>query len=167
MVSRDTNRFDKGGIIRAVAILLALICFGCLIWQIVGVRDDPVGTTIGGYEGMTRDEIQEALNRTVEENMMTVSIASTATINEDGSVRVNLVNPEDNAFYQQYSIIQDEEVLYTSEPLAPGRKIETCEIDGLEPGEASIEIQAVTEDTNEAHGSPTRVNITVNEAQAS
>ena len=93
MVSRDTNRFDKGRIIRAVAILLALICFGCLIWQIVGVRDDPVGTTIGDYEGMTRDEIQEALNRTVEENMMTVSIASTATINEDANTIEDVYEP--------------------------------------------------------------------------
>lgn len=168
MVSRDTSRKPTARRIAIIgALLVALICLGCLIWRFVGTDRGQVGTTIGDYEGLTREEIIEELNRSARENMMTISVAPNATIRADGTVRVNVINVSENRFAQRFSIIQNDEVLYTSDQLNPGRKIETCHVNGLEPGSASIEIQAVDQETGEDHGSPMRVNIAVNEASAS
>lgn len=168
MVSRDTSKVTNAKRIAKIgAVLIALVCLGCLIWHVVGVRQSPAGTTIGDYQGLTREEVIEQLNRSARENMMTISVAPNATIQADGTVRVNVINVSENKFAQRFSLIQDDEVLYTSDQLDPGRKIEACEVQNIKPGAACIEIQAVDQATGAAHGSPMRVNITVNEASAS
>lgn len=145
-----------------VVCALAIATTGSLMWYAFGSgtgRDS--GATISNYEGMTHDEIQAELNKIVKENMMVVSVAPTARIKDDGSLRVNVENDSDNKFDQRFSIIQDDKVRYESGTIEPGQIVETCSADGIHEGKASIEIQAVDKETHKDHGSPMRVDIKV------
>lgn len=125
-----------------------------------GTRHD-AGATVSDYRGMTRDEIQAELDKTVRDNMMTVSVAARASMNKQGIVRINAINDSSNTFAQRYSLIQDNRVLYESGAVDPGNAIESCHVEGIHEGEALIEVQAVDTDTLEDHGSPTRVKVSI------
>lgn len=125
-----------------------------------GTKRD-TGATVADYRDMTRDEIQAELDKTVRDNMMTVSVAARAPMSEQGIVRINAVNDSKNKFSQRYSLIQDDRVLYESGAVDPGNAIESCHAEGVHTGEALIEVQAVDAETLEDHGNPTRVKVDI------
>ena len=168
LTARATNpnrRLTRIGL--AFAIILLLLCVISLAWRVIGITRADEGAVISEYEGMTREEIQAELDRTVRENMMTVSIAPVALLDPNGNLEVNVVNVEDNRFPQRFSVIQNDETVYTSGVIEPGKAVVTCHPDHIETGAASIEIQALDPKTKQDHGSPTRVNITVSESSES
>lgn len=147
--------------LRIVAAMVLVICVFCICWQIAGVALSDTGATVTQHEGMTREEIQAELDRTVSENMMTISVAPTATITADGQLRVNVINDRDNRFSQRFTVLQNDVAQYESGVIAPGDTVEFCPAGDIEPGDAAIEIQAVDSTTGRDHGNPTRINVTV------
>lgn len=147
--------------LRAIALFILLICLMSIIWQVTRTLRPDSGATLSSYEGMTREEIQEELNRTVKDNMMSISVAPIAYIEPSGELTVNVINKEDNKFGQRFSVVQNDETAYQSGVIEPGKSINTCPSEGIEPGDAFIEIQATDLETGEAHGNPIRVQITV------
>ena len=148
-----------------IAACAVLALFGALTLLEKGTQPD-AGATVSDYQGMTRDEIQAELDRTVRENMMTISVAARATVDSNDIVRINAVNDKDNKFSQRFSLIQDGQVVYESGAVEPGQTIESCHAEGIRAGEAFIEIQAVDTESRKDHGNPTRVKVEVIESQA-
>lgn len=160
---RTRRRNAPIAITAVVGVLLAVIAYGRIQTAAAEARD--AGATVSTYEGMTRDEIQAALNTQTAESMMTISISSRPTISGD-EVAVNVINDEENTFDQRFTLIQEQDgeevVLYESGVIAPGEAVESCAAAGAQAGEAIVEVQAVED--GEDHGNPTRVEVTLVEA---
>lgn len=133
-----------------------------LLWQMGNQTVSlEAGTTISDYEDMTREEIQNELSKTARENRMIISAASRAALDENGFLRVNIVNDESNHVAQRFSLIQDDEVLYESGAIEPGKTLEFCHVADAKEGKAALEIQAVDSKTLQDRGNPTRIGIDI------
>ena len=107
---------------------------------------DLAGAILGrAQEGKTREEIQAELDQEVVNNMLTVGFE----------------NDRDNKFDQRFTLSQGEDVLYESQAIGPGERIDAVRVDGVGEGEAVVEIQAVDPDSGDDHGSPTAVQVNV------
>lgn len=107
----------------AVGVLLLALCAGGAYLALNGGKTG--GATLGGYDDMTKEEIQAELDRQARESMMTISLDMTPTLSADGSkLAVRVANVEENrcAAYNQ----RGRERLYRSQH------------DGLESSEERI-----------------------------
>ena len=90
----------------------------------------------GGWDQMTPEEIEAALNNKVAEGMINIS-ANTAPIFEDGASEGNLmlVNESINNYPQKVQIIRNDtgEQIYESGAIAVGSKIERAKLDVVLP----------------------------------
>ena len=90
----------------------------------------------GGWNQMTPEEIEAALNNKVAEGMINIS-ANTAPIFEDGASEGNLmlVNESINNYPQKVQIIRNDtgEQVYESGAIAVGSKIERAKLDVVLP----------------------------------
>ena len=86
----------------------------------------------GGWDQMTPEEIEAALNNKVAEGMINIS-ANTAPIFEDGSSEGNLmlVNESINNYPQMVQIVRNDtgEQIYQSKAIPVGSKIERAKLD--------------------------------------
>ena len=92
----------------------------------------------GGWEQLTREEIEAKLNEQLEEGMINISM-NTSPWFEDGASKGNLmiVNEAINRYPQKVQIIRNdtEEIIYTSGAIPVGSKIEAAALDvDLEAG---------------------------------
>ena len=112
----------------------------------------------GRINRMTEAEIQEELNRVVEEGMFNISIASAIIIDpETNAGTANIENIAANRYYMQVDIFQDEtgEKLYSSKLIKPGFAIPTIHLEKtLEPGAypATAIFSAITQDEMKLYG---------------
>ena len=88
-----------------------------------------------------------------------------AQLQEDGKLRVNVQNVQDNKFPQRFRVIQNDETMYESGVVETGKTIETCPAGDIKEGEAYIEIQALDAKTLDSHGNPTRVKVRVEQTE--
>ena len=111
-------------IVACLAIVCALVAVGLYAWQSQPVPE--AGASVTTAEGKTRQEIQDELDAIVRDNMMTISVAPVAQLQEDGKLRVNVQNVQDNKFPQRFRVIQNDETMYESGVVETGKTIETC-----------------------------------------
>ena len=150
-------------VVVCLAIVCALIAVGLYAWQSQPVPE--AGASVTTAEGKSRQEIQDELDAIVRDNMMTISVAPVAQLQEDGKLRVNVQNVQDNKFPQRFRVIQNDETMYESGVVETGKTIETCPAGDIKEGEAYIEIQALDAKTLDSHGNPTRVKVRVEQAE--
>ena len=150
----------KKFIVACLAIVCALVAVGLYAWQSQPVPE--AGASVTTAEGKSRQEIQDELDAIVRDNMMTISVAPVAQLQEDGKLRVNVQNVQDNKFPQRFRVIQNDETIYESDVVETGKTVETGDI---KEGEAYIEIQALEAKTYDSHGNPTRVKVRVEQAE--
>lgn len=132
------------------------ICMGLL------GNKDLAGAILGrAQEGKSREEIQAELDQEVVNNMMTVSVLPSPRLASSGLLTVGFENDRDNKFDQRFTLSQGEDVLYESQAIGPGERIDAVRVDGVGEGEAVVEIQAVDPDSGDDHGSPTAVQVNV------
>ena len=149
----------------AVAVLACVLAaVGLYAWQTHAAVD--AGTTVSESEGRSRKQIQDELDRIVRDNMMAISVAPVARIEDDGMLRVNVENAGENKFPQRFRVIQGDATVYESGVVEPGKAVEYCPAGDIEEGDAFIEIQALDAKTLDAHGNPTRVKVKVSRAEA-
>ena len=90
----------------------------------------------GGWDQMTPEEIEAALNNKVAEGMINIS-ANTAPIFEDGASEGNLmlVNESINNYPQKVQIVRNDtgEQIYESGAIAVGSKVERAKLDLVLP----------------------------------
>jgi len=126
------------------AILLAVRVFGENDKPADVIDDTSAGLVFdeaaeeGGWEQLTREEIETKLNEQLEEGMINISM-NTSPWFEDGASKGNLmiVNEAINRYPQKVQIIRNdtEEIIYTSGAIPVGSKIEAAALDvDLEAG---------------------------------
>ena len=119
------------------------------------------GASILGSDGQTREQIQDYLDKSARDNMLTISVAARAELSDDGRLRINAENAASNRFAQRYTVLQNGAVLYASDAVTPGKEIEYCQADGAVPGDAVVEVQALDPETLTDHGSPMNISVAI------
>ena len=153
---------------RAIAAALAaLACVFALAFWLLPVMPRGMaegGATVSDYAGMTREEIQEELDRQVAESMMTVTVSPRALVHGDGRVELVLANDAQNEMHQRFAVVQDGVAVYESGVVASGQGLSLLEARGLAPGRATVSVQGVDPETGKDAGSAANVEIEVVQA---
>ena len=118
--------------------VLAAVAIGAIIFIIVTLRspmtkeEARAKAVEGGWDQMTPEEIEAALNNKVSEGMINISM-NTAPYFENGTVEGNLmlVNESINNYPQKVQIVRNDtgEQIYESGAIAVGSKIERARLD--------------------------------------
>jgi hypothetical protein len=159
MKKKKTKIICLGGLV------LLLIAAGIIIWLLLSKDKtpeeddffDPAAVT-GILPGMSEQEIQEELDRVVEEGMMNISISSGISFaNGTAKGQANIYNVEANRYIFKVAITLDDtgETVYESKGIQPGQYIQYIELDkNLDDGEyaATATFTAYTEDTHQIVG---------------
>ena len=130
--------------------VLAAVAIGAIIFIIVTLRSPAAkeesstktgivydsSATEGGWDNLSPEEIEVALNNKVAEGMINISM-NTAPICEDGASEGNLmlVNESINNYPQMVQIVRNDtgEQIYESGAIAVGSKIERARLDVVLP----------------------------------
>ena len=123
----------------AAALTLGIFTAVRLIRKPAASKDDPKTGIVydssaveGGWDQMTPEEIEAALNNKVSEGMINISM-NTAPYFENGTVEGNLmlVNESINNYPQKVQIVRNDtgEQIYESGAIAVGSKIERARLD--------------------------------------
>lgn len=154
--SRKTRRWAVIGIL----LVLVLGAGGAALMLLGG--SDLTGAILGSaHEGKTRAELQAELDQEVQDNMMTVSVLPSPRLSASGMLEVGFENDAENKFSQRFTLSQDGVELYRSDPLEPGRRIESIRPKGVSKGKATVEVQAIDQQSGADHGSPTAIEVNV------
>ena len=146
-VYQDHPKQAKGSIRVVLAVAFLVCAIGAGIFLITRLVSKPLSkeearakagivydssAVEGGWDQMTPEEIEAALNNKVAEGMINIS-ANTAPIFEDGSSEGNLmlVNERINNYPQKVQIVRNDtgEQIYESGAIAIGSKIERARLD--------------------------------------
>ncbi|BFK84784.1 hypothetical protein I4000191A8_19220 [Clostridia bacterium i40-0019-1A8] len=158
MTDQTGSKVKKRRALIAAGALMLALCAGGAFLALKGGRTG--GATLGGYDGMTREEIQAELDRQALESMMTISLDMTPTLSDDGSkLAVRVANVEDNRFDQLIEVEQDGKVIGSYEGLKPGEKLDEIDVTGARIGDATVTVQAMED--GEASGNPSGFEVTI------
>ena len=158
MTGQTDTKVKKRRVLIAVGVLLLALCAGGAYLALTGGKTG--GATLGGYEGMTREEIQAELDRQALESMMTISLDMTPTLSEDGSkLAVRVANVEENRFDQLIEVEQGGKVIGSYKGLKPGERLDEIDVTGAETGEATVTVQAMED--GEPSGNPSGFEVTI------
>ena len=144
---QDHPKQAKGSIRVVLAVAFLVCAIGAGIFLITRLASKPLAkedaraqtgivydssAVEGGWNQMTPEEIEAALNNKVAEGMINIS-ANTAPIFEDGASEGNLmlVNESINLYPQKVQIVRNDtgEQIYESGAIAVGSKIERAKLD--------------------------------------
>lgn len=123
---------------------------------------DLTGTILGAArEGKSRAELQAELDQEVQDNMMTVSVLPSPRLSSSGLLEVGFENDAENKFSQRFTLTQNGVEIYRSDPLEPGKRIDSIRLKDVATGKAMVEVQAVDQESGADHGSPTAIEVNV------
>ena len=147
----DAPRETRSKDITVYAIIFLVLLVGAGIFFAVRLLHKPADTALadsksgivydssaveGGWDQMTPEEIEAALNNKVAEGMINISM-NTAPYFEDGTAEGNLmlVNESINRYPQKVQIVRNDtgEQIYESGAIAIGSKIERARLDVVLP----------------------------------
>jgi len=161
----EENKKKKKWLWLLLALLLLLLAVvGVLVWQDFRNKNDferyefDTEAVEGRLQYMTEEEIQEELNRIVEDGMFNISIASAVLFESPTSKgEARIENIAANKYHMQVDIILDEtgECVYSSKLIRPGYSIEMIRLDTqLEPGvyPATAVFSAITQEELQLFG---------------
>ena len=143
----DAPRETRSKDITVYAIIFLVLLVGAGIFLAVRLLHKPADAALadsksgivydssaveGGWDNLSPEEIEAALNNKVAEGMINIS-ANTAPIFEDGTSEGNvmIVNENINLYPQQVEFIRNDtqEVIYQSKAIPVGSKIERAALD--------------------------------------
>lgn len=147
-------------------LILAVLCgAGFYVWKNYIHKPDgyeryqfDTEAMAGRINRMSEEEIQEELNRVVEEGMFNISISSAIVFDpETGEGAANIENIAANHYHMQVDIYLDdtEELVYSSKLIQPGYSIENIRLNQkLEPGQyaATAIFSAITQEEMQLFG---------------
>jgi cytoskeletal protein RodZ len=140
---KQPNKKQK--LLIALLLLIILLLLGLLCWQVLGPKEDQpafereVNAKLGQLEGKSESEIQEELNRVVEEGMFHISI-NTDPVFADGKSEgsLEIENVPGNQYLMRVEITLDDtgELVYSTRYIEPDYHIQKAALDvELEKGE--------------------------------
>ena len=157
-------------IITAVVVVLVLLFGAALVWQAAHAPDaleKSVRAELGQLEGKSNEEIEEALNRVVEEGYMNISINVNPTfVNGKLEGTLQIENGPANKYDQYVTITRDDtgEIIYVSGLLPPNHHIqEDVLLVDLDAGDypCTATFTAYDEEQNEVGMASARITVTV------
>ena len=157
-------------IVTAIVVILMLLFGAVLRWRMLNAPDAlemSVRAELGQLEGKSNDEIEEALNRVVEEGYMNISINVNPTfVNGTSEGTLQIENGPANKYNQFVTITRDDtgEVIYESGILPPNYHIqEDVLLIDLEAGDypCTASFVAYDEEQNEVGMASAKITITV------
>lgn len=157
-------------IVTAIVVILMLLFGAVLGWRMLNAPDAlemSVRAELGQLEGKSNDEIEEALNRVVEEGYMNISINVNPTfVNGTSEGTLQIENGPANKYNQFVTITRDDtgEVIYESGILPPNYHIqEDVLLIDLEAGDypCTASFVAYDEEQNEVGMASAKITITV------
>ncbi len=159
----DGERHPRGKRTWAVlaGLLVLVLGIGGAALLLLG-GSDLTGTILGAArEGKSRAELQAELDQEVQDNMMTVSVLPSPRLSSNGMLEVGFENDAENKFSQRFTLTQDGVEIYRSDPLEPGKRIDSIRLKDVATGKAMVEVQAVDQESGADHGSPTAIEVNV------
>ena len=157
-------------IITAVVVILVLLFGAALVWQAAHAPDTlekSVRAELGQLEGKSNEEIEEALNRVVEEGYMNISINVNPTfVNGKLEGTLQIENGPANKYDQYVTITRDDtgEIIYVSGLLPPNHHIqEDVLLVDLDAGDypCTATFTAYDEEQNEVGMASAQITVTV------
>ncbi len=158
----EKKSHKRSVILVLILLLIVAIAFGVwyLFFRHTGFERYKFDTEAmeGRLQQMTDEEIQQELNRVVEDGMFNISIASSIVFESpesEGEARIE--NIAANHYHMQVDIFLDEtnECVYSSDLIRPGYSIEKIKLEKkLEPGEyaAKAVFSAITQEDMKLFG---------------
>lgn len=115
--------------ITAIVLIIMMVLCGLLVWRYTHADrlERSVTAQLGQLEGKTNDEIEEALNRVVEEGYMSISINANPTFaNGQAMGTLQIENNPNNRYSQEVTITRDDtgETIYRSGLIDPNYHIQ-------------------------------------------
>lgn len=144
----------------AALLVIAAIALATIAMQFVH-QQETASSTIAASGESDIDAVRARLDQQVRESMMTVTVSPVCVIKENGTLDAHLVNAPDNAMPQSFTITQDDQEVYRSTPIDPGREIERIEADRFREGPALITVQGHDPKTGDPKGSPSSVEVRI------
>jgi len=166
MAGKNAGKNNKLLVVIIVLLLVFMLLLGGVLYYFLAYQNAHKGVKGGQREAaalqgslrvMSEEEIQEELNKIVEEGMFRISIASTIIGVENGEAEMRIENNVTNRYIMQVSIFLDDtgEEIYATDLIDPGYYIQYAAFDkALEPGEyaATAVFTALYPDTEEIVG---------------
>ena len=154
----------KTGLWLAVLGGLLVTAAGTCLWFALSIL--PAQGDTGSYlipkEQMSDEEAQEMLDDMAEKSRITVSLAPSMRLAEDGRLRVNFIVMEpNNGLSERLEVEQDGAVVYRSGVVEPGNMIEWCQSHGAHVGNATATVYAVSGESDT--GNPVSVEVQITE----
>ena len=144
-----------------VLLILLLLLLAQLLWNAAPQRQGDTGSYIIPQGEMSSDEAQALIDDQAEKSRITISLAPTMKLKEDGSLRVNFIVEEpNNGFSERLEVEQDGQIVYASGAVAPGYAIEWCQSSGAHAGPATATVFALDENGND-RGNPASVEVEI------
>lgn len=110
---------------------------------------------------MSDEEAQALVNEMAEKSRITISVAPYMKLQDDGALRVNFIVPSDNnGLSERIEIEQDGKVVFKSDIVKPGYKLEWGSSNGAHVGEATATIHAVDASGGDS-GNPISVEVQI------
>lgn len=110
---------------------------------------------------MTDDEARAMLDEQVEKSRITVSLSPNMVLKEDGTLKVNfIVAKPNNGLSERLEVTQNDKIVYKSEIVNPGYKIEWGQSNGASTGDAIATVYAVDENGQDS-GNPVSVEVKI------
>lgn len=163
--ARERKRKIRRMLLAGAAVLL-LLAIGTGIVLYVQAHSQPkyerytfdTNAMLGRIQNMTEEEIQQELNRVVEEGMFNISIASAIVFEAaDAPGVARIENVEANRYHMQVDIHLDAtgELVYASDLIRPGYYVDSIQLSKkLAPGEypATATFSAITQQEMQLFG---------------
>lgn len=131
--TRIKKEKDKKKIVILAVVIAAIVIAGLFLWKSCGAEKSPFAfddLAKNGYlEGRTPEDLQNLVNKQVEEGMFNISINSVITFkNGEAEGNMRIENIEANRYYMVVSLVLDDtgEKVYESKGIKPGQFIENA-----------------------------------------
>lgn len=131
--NKNENKYKYMIIMLLIVIILMLISGGCTYMKFKN-NSTPVmseyETAVNKITEMSEEDRQAALNQIVEDGMMNVQYAMTATFNGKVSTSFNVKNIENNKYPIIFKLYDENgELIYTSKQIELGYELNAIELD--------------------------------------
>lgn len=116
------QRIIKIGILVFLIILLLLLLFRCSYDYQQPIPDNRIEQ--GTIDLPSKDEAQQLVNETVEQGMFQVFMNTDISVTSENEANLLIQNSESNHYSAYVEIYKDNELLYKSDTIQPGYKLE-------------------------------------------
>ena len=162
----STFQFTRKSSAKKLAIILPLVAIaavgiGYAVWHFALQPPSETGSRFIMKGDMSDEEAQALLDEQAEASRITVSLAPEMKLKNTNELRVNFVVAEpNNGFSERLELEQDGRIVYKSQVIEPGYRLEWVTSNGAKTGPATATVYAVTSDGVDT-GNPVSVEVQI------